>query len=238
MTTAARPTFDSARGRDSNALTLQISARDLPAHTKIKYRKPGQGGDADYIDNDELKQELLIAEKKSIEKAKMELFGTSSNGDKPTKTIEYNNQEDNKFDGNKNTDEIEKQKQLYLQKLQQSDSEDSDEDSESQDESDESDDETALLMQELAKIKKERELEKKKKELDEQEMGLADRREEIMSGNPLLNEDLDFTVKRRWDDDTVFKNQARDMDLKPKKRFINDMLRSDFHRKFMKRFIQ
>jgi protein CWC15 len=41
-------------------------------------------------------------------------------------------------------------------------------------------------------------------------------------------------MKRRWDDDVVFKNQARGTDDKNKKKeFINDMLRSDFHKKFM-----
>lgn len=38
MTTAARPTFDPARGNDSKAPTFQYSSRDLSAHTKLKYR--------------------------------------------------------------------------------------------------------------------------------------------------------------------------------------------------------
>lgn len=44
MTTAARPTFEPARGGrgkgegDLSALSKQYSSRDLPSHTKIKYR--------------------------------------------------------------------------------------------------------------------------------------------------------------------------------------------------------
>ena len=44
MTTAARPTFDTARGgtskgeNDLSALSKQYSSRDLPSHTKLKYR--------------------------------------------------------------------------------------------------------------------------------------------------------------------------------------------------------
>lgn len=44
MTTAARPTFDPARGgqgrgeKDLSAISRQYSSRDLPSHTKIKYR--------------------------------------------------------------------------------------------------------------------------------------------------------------------------------------------------------
>jgi len=44
----------------------------------------------------------------------------------------------------------------------------------------------------------------------------------------------DFNVKRRWDDDVIFKNQARGADERGKKKeFVNDLLRSDFHKKFM-----
>jgi protein CWC15 len=43
-----------------------------------------------------------------------------------------------------------------------------------------------------------------------------------------------FSVKRRWDDDLIFKNQAAGLDDKPKKgEFVNDLLRSEFHKKFM-----
>ena len=44
-------------------------------------------------------------------------------------------------------------------------------------------------------------------------------------------------VKRRWDDDVVFKNQARG-EPKVQKRFINDTIRSDFHRRFLTRYIK
>lgn len=48
-----------------------------------------------------------------------------------------------------------------------------------------------------------------------------------------------FTVKRRWDDDLIFKNQAVGIDDKPKRgEFVNDLLRSEFHKKFMNRFIK
>lgn len=44
-------------------------------------------------------------------------------------------------------------------------------------------------------------------------------------------------LKRRWNDDVVFRNQAKDEPEK-KKRFINDTIRSDFHRSFLKKFIK
>lgn len=46
MTTAARPTFEPARGGkgkgeggDLSALSKQYSSRDLPGHTRLKYRQ-------------------------------------------------------------------------------------------------------------------------------------------------------------------------------------------------------
>jgi hypothetical protein len=44
MTTAARPTFEPARGgqgrgeKDLSAISRQYSSRDLPSHNKLKYR--------------------------------------------------------------------------------------------------------------------------------------------------------------------------------------------------------
>jgi len=62
---------------------------------------------------------------------------------------------------------------------------------------------------------------------------------ELMRGNPLININNpgSFSVKRRWDDDVVFKNQARG-ETKTQKRFINDTIRSDFHRKFLQRYMK
>lgn len=48
-----------------------------------------------------------------------------------------------------------------------------------------------------------------------------DKREyDIARGNPLLNPQ-DFNMKRRWDDDVVFKNQARGTEEKRGKEFVN-----------------
>ena len=49
MTTAARPTWDTAKGgtstreRDLSSMSKQYSSRDLPSHTRLKTRETGQG---------------------------------------------------------------------------------------------------------------------------------------------------------------------------------------------------
>lgn len=46
-----------------------------------------------------------------------------------------------------------------------------------------------------------------------------------------------FGVKRRWDDDVVFRNQAR-TEPAAKKTFINDTIRNDFHKKFINKYVK
>lgn len=99
--------------------------------------------------------------------------------------------------------------------------------------------EDELLARELEKIKREREEEKLKKHEEENEFETKRRQEAIMRGNPLLNAQLgDSTIKRRWDDDVVFRNQSKTEIKNTKKRFINDTIRSDFHRKFLTKFLK
>ena len=80
--------------------------------------------------------------------------------------------------------------------------------------SDSDDDETAALMAELQKIKREKAADEQEKEEKRQQEEEKIRMENILSGNPLLKEKYagptsdksDMKVKRRWDDDVVFKN--------------------------------
>lgn len=44
-------------------------------------------------------------------------------------------------------------------------------------------------------------------------------------------------MKRSWDDDVVFRNQTRG-EPKAQRRFINDTIRSDFHRRFLEKYVR
>lgn len=135
-----------------------------------------------------------------------------------------------------------------------------------EEDSDSSDDEddTEALLAELNKIKKERALGKKctnkhakyifiviclfpeqtKKEIERRQEEERIRMENILSGNPLLTHysaggaKADHKVKRRWDDDVVFKNCAKSEPEKKANVFINDSLRSEFHKKFMEKYVK
>ena len=64
----------------------------------------------------------------------------------------------------------------------------------------------------------------------------------VLQSNPLLDPtrlggSSSFAVKRRWDDDVVFKNQSREP-KKEGKRFINDTVRNDFHKRFLSKYVK
>ncbi|KAI6190288.1 hypothetical protein M3Y97_00101200 [Aphelenchoides bicaudatus] len=111
--------------------------------------------------------------------------------------------------------------------------------SDNSDSDDDSEDEAAL-MAELAAIKKERAAERAENEARQKAEQDRIRHEDLLVANPLLQAQgsSNFAVKRRWDDDVVFKNCAKGTDERKKQpNFINDSIRSDFHRKFMSKYI-
>jgi protein CWC15 len=122
---------------------------------------------------------------------------------------------------------------------------------EEEEEDDDEEDDTAELFRELEKIKRERAAEKERVEQAEAAVDEAEREERIATANPLLNLAAalgnapginttapgTFAVKRRWDDDLIFKNQAAN-DNPRAGQFVNDLLRTEFHKKFMSRFIK
>lgn len=60
-------------------------------------------------------------------------------------------------------------------------------------------------------------------------------------GKRPLKSNLDFISQyySRWDDDVVFKNCAKGVDeARKEKRFVNDTLRSEFHKKFMEKYVK
>ena len=117
------------------------------------------------------------------------------------------------------------------------DTSDSDEDSEDSEDED-SEDEEAALQAELAKIRKEREDQQAKLDAEAHAEKQSQLEEAALIGNPLLNlGETSGKLKRRWNDDVVFRNQAEKRPDQSKKRFINDTVRNDFHKRFLNKFI-
>lgn len=233
MSSAHRPTFNPTLGgftiRDTGAVpTRQVSSRDQPAHGTLKQRRDIQ---ADKLQKWKLRDSLEERERKALK-------------DKRLDTV---------FDSTELKQDEEKRQQLLKEAGVTAD-EDADissgsengstslrngnstEESFSGESSNDSDDEEEELMRELERIRRERQVEKEK-DLERQ-LALEEEKVAAFQTNPLLNHpSLDHNAKRKWDDDVVFKNQARSLE-RPTKRFINDMIRNDFHKKFMNRYIK
>lgn len=149
---------------------------------------------------------------------------------------------DNAGDGTATVDKIDAN--------ERADASDSNEDSESDEEDDE-----AELFAEVERIRKEREIERASRQAEQQERIQREEEERIINDNPLLGNmssalrdefsdtasmatgSVAFSVRRRWDDDVVFRNQARKEQARSA-RFINDTVHNDFHKRFMKKYIR
>ena len=163
-TQSARPTFDPARGKELPKGPA-YHQRLLPAHTKLKTRQPGQGGDADREIRD-LRAELLAAEATARAKAKGGLPSSSSTHSLPASEAPSSNKrligETGDNDGAPEDEEAKRRKILEETRDIDADSDGGgggDSDSSSEDDSDSDDDEedeTAELLRELEKIKRER----------------------------------------------------------------------------------
>ena len=224
MTTAHRPTFDPAKGKEATKGPA-YHQRLLPAHTHLKTRQAGQGGAAGLASRD-FRAELQVAEASGAAKRSSGAITEGETGQSKKAKLDDGPQLNEEEEAERRRKILEEAKDIDADSASGSSSDQSSEEEEEEDEE-------AELMRELAKIKAER-AEAKRKEEEEQAAKEQEQREvDIAKGNPLLNKQ-DFGVKRRWDDDVVFKNQARGTEDRGKrKEFVNDLLRSDFHKRFM-----
>jgi protein CWC15 len=239
MTTAHRPTWHPAIGRAESGGFYRLNAprhqgrTTQVSYTTLKYRQRGQNAPEEIARRD-LRQELENREQAH------------------TDAIEHTKKREGVLDARENVlTENAAPAQLALDDAELAQfamdrdvSDDEESDDEDMSDSSDEDDEEAELMRELEKIKAEREAQRQAEAERKAAEDARRREEEIAVGNPQLGDVRlggargSFSVKQRWNDDVIFRHQARDEDVAPKKRFVNDTIRSDFHRKFMSRFIK
>lgn len=224
----------------------QISSADQTSHSQLKYRQPGQNS-INEIQNRNLQSQLEINEnnhklqqinnERSIKNLPL-LTELPSDTDPPqllltgdTATANSTVEIDvNELAGFNDADDNTIQAQISSG-------------------DDDSDAETAELQAELERIKHEREQAKLKSEqnnMDTKHNNISSIEYELLSSNPLLASTHGIRpqhnhkqLSRNWSDDAVFSDNARDHDSinKVQKRFINDSVRSDFHRSFLRKYI-
>jgi len=252
MTTAHRPTWKAAVGRSDEGPSLNSKSHinQQRAHTKLKFRE-------EVHDAVSTREQIILRAKEKLEAAEKEMKRSLVPQPRVTDE-ELDKKMERKLLANHaaNDTGAEDMKRLKRKGYDDADDDggsddggggwsdlddDSDDDlseSESDDDSDDEDEEAALQA-ELDKIKKEREIAKAKEEAENLKEDESRKREAALIGNPLLGGSaITGKVKRRWGDDVPFRNQARSEPEQNRKRFINDTVRNDFHKRFLNKFIR
>ena len=263
MTTAHRPTWKAAVGQASTggwtaggATSSAKAVLSLNSHTQLKFRTGTQRvGDRQKA----LKESLLKleeAERKAAapkgviskrrpvsqileEEGRLKLLKQTEEVDDVALAKKY---DDDDAEGDEDEDSSAGGGDVDNHADGDSDSskDDLDASSDEEDESSDDEDDEAALQAELAKIRAERDAVKQQQAEEEAKLEEAKLEEAALLGNPLLAGDgLDMTgkFKRKWNDDVVFRNQAKG-EPEVKKRFINDTIRNDFHKRFLNKFIR
>ncbi|CAF9917435.1 hypothetical protein IMSHALPRED_003576 [Imshaugia aleurites] len=251
MTTAHRPTFDPVSSLiifSAKTMLNKTGSRErCPARSSVppattagthpaqnpEKRQPGQGGDADPQVRD-LRAQLLEAEAAHFSKTNPAAAKTAEATTSSKRQLEDGPGRD------REEEDLDAKRRRILEETRDVDADlgSSKSDESSEEDSNDEEDETAELLRELDKIKRERAEQKEKEEREKAAAEQEKRENDIALGNPLLMPTKDTENKRRWDDDVVFKNQARGTENKGKKEFVNDLLRSDFHKRFMGKYVR
>ncbi|GMG33062.1 unnamed protein product [Ambrosiozyma monospora] len=292
MTTAHRPTFDHAKGKQNLISSSIKHKRSLPAHKALKFRKRQKLIHEDFDDDDDddtpenaygLKLDHRKT-KKSVDELKKELLMLENGQKQHTSSIHLKVENDDDNDDDDDDEDVQETDPVELQQRRQQllvETKDIDFSSESENESrsdddednsssgsdsgsgsgseSESEDEDAELLKELANIKKEKEA----KRIRQEEIELT---QKAIHSNPLIklsesddenalngiNGDDDDDemeekkpIKKSWRSTTAFTNRKNKNDGSNKNSngstdiaFVNDMLKSDFHKRFMDRYIK
>jgi len=192
-------------------------------------------------------QLLLENEERNEREGRVKLLKQTADVDEVKIRAKYNDDDDDgNDDGGGRWSDLDDDGGIANLHSDESDLDASDDDDNSSDDDDDSDDEDeeAALQAELAKIRQERAAVKAKEEAEAAAVEQAQMEEAALTGNPLLNSTSSSSlsssgrVKRRWNDDVVFRNQAKTEPDQNKKRFINDTVRNDFHKRFLNKFIK
>mmetsp|Transcript_11401 Transcript_11401/g.23075 ORF Transcript_11401/g.23075 Transcript_11401/m.23075 type:complete len:258 (+) Transcript_11401:3861-4634(+) len=257
MSTAHRPALQQTRGGEvqggfrSIAPSQKYSSRDVAAHTVLKVRGEGQHAPSE-VSRRDLKRELEAREFDALAQRRKlgdggesrELHGV----DGQTDALDVQDDDEYRLEEIDKDIEIVADESVHVATVlrDHSNSRGGDDggDDDHHDDDDDDDDDEKELMRELGKIREEREAERARNEREQEE---AARHSEhiLLEANPLLVREVShgstqeaFRVQRRWDDDVVFRNQASRGEQNPKPRFINDTIRNDFHRRFLRKYMK
>jgi protein CWC15 len=250
-----KPTYFPVKGTKTQLPSRRTCIRDVTAHTTLKVRNQEQGSSLQQESlarREQFREQLLKKEQEESRLSEKDyaLIGLLKEEEKANEAATSSKNKIGLITDGTTVEEVKNNiKNKWADDADSIESRESDsdgfdsseeEDDDNDDDDDDSDDEAALQA-ELDKIRKERADAVAKKEKEDQEVADIEARRQAVAGNPLMNMDSgnggSSKIKRRWNDDVVFANQSKD-EPETKKRFINDVVRSDFHKSFMKKYMK
>lgn len=245
------------KAKEEESLMLKTSRVFNNKNIDLKYLALGNGNDRNIINTRNNKKtqdnnDLLLNEEYS---EKNNSIGNNEKYKKINSENKYSNPNNDENDDDSLKDEDEDYEEIKeLQKCytktkndivnneedkNDSEEEEDDDNNEHESEEDEEDedeeDEEEELMKEYQKIKQEKDEKDRLKQLEQTEKIKLRTDEDILAGNPIFAQD--YSLKKKWYEDTVFKNQAK-IEKKIENRYVNDTIRSDFFKKFINKAIQ
>lgn len=247
MSSAHRPTFDHARGKEKKVSSSITHKRALPSHSKLKFRTKKARKNEEFLDQTEEK----ACKPHELDKLeRLEPDGTDTYSHTTEQEEEDNMTEETttgiNFGEEKNKSEVAEKnedtngqgkKEPPMDSSSQLESE-VDGESASESESDSDEDEEEALLREMELIRKEREEAKKKAEEEkiEHRAKVSNpllRLEEPVENNSQTQEQK--PQKKSWRN---VKTMSRKPNMNETDRFSNDTLKSDFHKDFLDRYIR
>ncbi|EAN31322.2 Cwf15/Cwc15 cell cycle control family protein [Theileria parva strain Muguga] len=215
MSTAHRPTWNNSTGvgLEESGLTASVSSKDLPSHTELKRRSTCSPGSS------ETGETKKLPETKKLLREKLE---ETENAHKTKNVIEDQVGVTKDF---LTLEDVSHLLNLGINSFNH------DGDHSTKVGKENREDEESALLRELAKIRKERE-EIKQREMEE-ELNSEEARGKLLNKNPLMDPS---NHPRPWDEDVVFRNPQTQSQQPPS--FLNDAVRTDFHRRFLHKYIQ
>ncbi|CCH41710.1 Midasin [Wickerhamomyces ciferrii] len=227
MTTSHRPTFETRKGRDLQPTSI-VHSRSIAAHKQLKYRKVNNNTTG--INQDDAKEKFNELKKDLIQREKLHYGDKQGDHGEPLRIKDQDQEETFEERRRRVASEIKDLDDSSEEEEEEEDSDDSEEDGSDSD----SDDDEAELLKELEQIKKERAKAAEDEELRKREL-------EVMNSNPLINItpiEGGNKIRKNWRQDKVFNFKNNQEKSKTDDDYVNDLLRSDFHQKFLNKYVK
>lgn len=234
MTSAHRPTFDHAKGKDKKVVSSIAHKRALTSHSKLKFRSKRVRKNEEFYDDDteetndngDGRKIPGLTEQKVLDLRQQIEGEGESDSDSDDDNDNNNEKSDNNASGTV--------KDIGEESSGEEKEDSANSESINSDDDDDDDDDAEALLREMELIKKERDEAEYKAKIEKKRAEEEEITSRAKTSNPLLNQETK-PKKKSW---RSAKTMSKKSNLSQTDRFSNDTLKSDFHKDFLDRYIK